>query len=313
MGISFKRQLEQDDSYFKLYKFTCQLPMKQSYMLSYLIDADDFVNYRLSDDIGFFMCCKANFINKMLTGWSDYQITSAINELENAGYIYKRVENIDGRNITYIKLNVEAINNLNAKYKNLNDQQQEIECCNNKNLYLINNNKINNNNQKQFQNIYSVDSLRELEELEKQESISVFNRNENNYTNVQESVQHDGEEENVCSIVKEVIEYLNSKTGSNYRPKTYSTKKIIKARIKEGYTLEDFKHVIDVKCMEWLNDEKMSKYLRPQTLFGNKFENYVNQKVYINTHKEIQNKVRSSTPEEYAAAEEYRKNHYAEY
>ena len=60
--------------------------------------------------------------------------------------------------------------------------------------------------------------------------------------------------------------------------------KNINARLKEGHTLEDFKAVIDKKTKQWLNDEKMSSYLRPMTLFGTKFESYLNEKVkgYVN-------------------------------
>ena len=80
------------------------------------------------------------------------------------------------------------------------------------------------------------------------------------------------------TINKEIIDYLNLKTGSNYKHATEATVKIINARLKEGYTLEDFKTVIDKKTKQWLNDEKMSNFLRPLTLFGTKFESYLNEK-----------------------------------
>lgn len=77
---------------------------------------------------------------------------------------------------------------------------------------------------------------------------------------------------------KEIIDYLNQKTNSNYRYTTGKTKELIKARYNEGFGLEDFKKVIDIKTAEWLNDNKMKQYLRPTTLFGTKFESYLNQK-----------------------------------
>lgn len=80
------------------------------------------------------------------------------------------------------------------------------------------------------------------------------------------------------NIIKSVIEYLNNKLNSNYRYNNKKTKEKINARIKEKYTLEDFKKVIDKKCDEW-KDTEMGKYLRPETLFGNKFEGYLNQKI----------------------------------
>ena len=73
-----------------------------------------------------------------------------------------------------------------------------------------------------------------------------------------------------------VIDYLNEVTGSNYRNAS-SHQTHIRARYKEGYTLEDFKQVIDTKSAEWKNNKEYSKYLRPSTLFGNKFDTYLNQ------------------------------------
>ena len=77
---------------------------------------------------------------------------------------------------------------------------------------------------------------------------------------------------------KEIIDYLNEKTGSQFRNNTKKTQTLIKARFAEGFNLDDFKKVIDTKAAEWLNDSKMSKFLRPETIFGTKFESYLNQK-----------------------------------
>lgn len=77
---------------------------------------------------------------------------------------------------------------------------------------------------------------------------------------------------------KEITEYLNKRTGANYRHTTNKTKDLIKARFNEGFTLENFYEVIDKKCVEWMNTD-MQKYLRPETLFGTKFESYLNQQV----------------------------------
>ena len=85
---------------------------------------------------------------------------------------------------------------------------------------------------------------------------------------------------------QEITEYLNNKTGSSYRHSTKKTKDLIKARFNEGFTLEDFKIVIDKKSVEWMNTD-MQKYLRPETLFGTKFESYLNQQVKITGRKEI--------------------------
>ncbi len=80
------------------------------------------------------------------------------------------------------------------------------------------------------------------------------------------------------SIHQDVIDYLNEKLGARYKASSAINKRLIDARVKEGYTLDDFKRVIDNKVASWANDTKMSKYLRPQTLFGTKFESYLNER-----------------------------------
>lgn len=83
-----------------------------------------------------------------------------------------------------------------------------------------------------------------------------------------------------CSIpYQEIVEYLNKQTGKKFKYKSKATQRLIKARWNEGFKLDDFKKVIDNKCLDWLRDEKMSEYLRPATLFGTKFESYLNQKI----------------------------------
>lgn len=76
---------------------------------------------------------------------------------------------------------------------------------------------------------------------------------------------------------KEIVDYLNEKTGKNFKHKTAKTRKFIEARWNQDFRLDDFKKVIDVKSDEWLNTDS-DKYLRPETLFGTKFEGYLNQK-----------------------------------
>lgn len=78
--------------------------------------------------------------------------------------------------------------------------------------------------------------------------------------------------------VKEVIDYLNQKAGTKYRSTTAATKRLVGARLKEGFTVDDCKKVIDNKVADWLGDEKMKNYLRPNTLFqASKFESYLNE------------------------------------
>lgn len=74
----------------------------------------------------------------------------------------------------------------------------------------------------------------------------------------------------------EIISYLNEKTERSFKS-VESHKKNIRARWNEGYRLDDFKKVIDNKCADWMRDDKMNKYLQPSTLFGTKFDQYLNQ------------------------------------
>jgi phage replication O-like protein O len=82
---------------------------------------------------------------------------------------------------------------------------------------------------------------------------------------------------------QEIIDYLNTKTDSKYKHTSKATQKHIRARWNEDFKLDDFKKVIDKKVAEWnhspVDGEKdMRQYLRPETLFGTKFEGYLNQK-----------------------------------
>lgn len=88
---------------------------------------------------------------------------------------------------------------------------------------------------------------------------------------------------NILSICKEVISYLNLKTKKNFKVDTASHQKFIKARLKEGYALEDFKKVVDIMVAKWQGTE-YEQYLQPQTLFGNKMDNYLNQPMPRKAH-----------------------------
>ena len=76
--------------------------------------------------------------------------------------------------------------------------------------------------------------------------------------------------------VREIVDYLNAAIGSSYRPSSKKTTSLIRARLNEGFTVDDFKAVIDKKSASWGGTD-MAKYLRPETLFGTKFEGYLNE------------------------------------
>jgi uncharacterized phage protein (TIGR02220 family) len=89
------------------------------------------------------------------------------------------------------------------------------------------------------------------------------------------------------ALVTTIIKHLNEKSGKHFSPTSKETIKVIEARIKEGYSIDDFKKVIDTKTSKWLNTE-FEDYLRPITLFGNKFNSYLNENPTIQRVSTIQ-------------------------
>lgn len=89
------------------------------------------------------------------------------------------------------------------------------------------------------------------------------------YSNIYSPAEQDG-------AYKKIVDYLNKRTGKHFKESTKKTRSLIHARMKEGYTISDFKQVIDTKTVQWKGTEQ-DKYLRPETLFGTKFEGYLNE------------------------------------
>ena len=102
-----------------------------------------------------------------------------------------------------------------------------------------------------------------------------YNETQSNAT--EEEKEEDIEIDKYINIYSSIISYLNEKAHTKYRHSSSKTKTLIKARLNEGFTEDDFKKVIDNKTSEWIHTD-MEKYLRPETLFGTKFESYLNQK-----------------------------------
>ena len=97
--------------------------------------------------------------------------------------------------------------------------------------------------------------------------------------------------------VKTVIDYLNQKNGTSYRASSKKNKSLINARFSEGYSVDDFKKVIDIKSNDWIGTD-MAKFFRPETLFGNKFDGYLNQ-VPIKKQAPVGSRVPEWAKEEY--------------
>lgn len=88
-------------------------------------------------------------------------------------------------------------------------------------------------------------------------------------------------------LYDEIINYLNECTGQSYKSSSKATQMLIDARLKDKFTLEDFRQVISTKATKWLNT-KFQDYLRPQTLFSNKFESYLNETIIVEKNKQQQ-------------------------
>ena len=120
------------------------------------------------------------------------------------------------------------------------------------------------------QQLFNNNATSKTEELQHVEGNEQQQSN-NNVTTLSKKKKKDNN--NIYSLV---IDYLNIKANTSYRINTKNTQSLINARVREGFTIEDFKKVIDSKSGEWLNTD-FEKYLRPATLFGGKFENYLNE------------------------------------
>ena len=119
-----------------------------------------------------------------------------------------------------------------------------------------------------------------------QSDINSVNVNVNDNVNVNvldksniNKVSKDTMSSKLADACLEIIDYLNFKTNKNFKPNAKATQDFIKARLKDGYSIDDFKKVIDNKCYQWLGTEQ-EQYLRPETLFRpSHFESYLNEVV----------------------------------
>lgn len=187
---------------------------------------------------------------------SEYEYWLNREELED-GYFYSTVDNIQ-ENTTLSEYKQRA--GLN-KLKDFNIVDIKIKGMPAKRYIKINEEEvIKLFSTKMFKNLRpSSEKIKELAVKKLKGNNNKLNNNNNN-NNI------------IC-----IIEYLNQKAKTNYKSTTNKTKTLINARFKEGFTKDDFILVIDNKVNEWLGTD-MEKYLRPETLFGNKFESYLNQK-----------------------------------
>lgn len=144
----------------------------------------------------------------------------------------------------------------------------------------------------EHQNIEGMEKIRESKRLAqarwraKQAAIAEKSTVDSTVDSTRISVDYaeediDKEKEEDKEIYIKVIQHLNEKAGTRYKSSSSKTKTCIHARLAEGFTLDDFYTVIDKKCAEWIGTD-WEKFLRPETLFGTKFEGYLNSKGKVN-------------------------------
>ena len=129
-------------------------------------------------------------------------------------------------------------------------------------------------------NWYKHQSIDELEKIRdaNRERVRRFREKKALLEEKKEELDKDIDREGNITVTlpyKQIIEYLNSRCNTSYKHTAKATQGYIRARFNEGYRFEDFKKVIDSKFKQWGSDAKMCAYLRPQTLFGTKFEDYL--------------------------------------
>lgn len=163
-----------------------------------------------------------------------------------------------------VKQEIENNNNNNIINNTIDLDIQEIESSNNnyntKDLDILNTEIIENNNINSYITPYSPPLDEAKTETEAQ-------------AGPQTRTQHKTQ---IAETADRVIDYLNLKAGTSYRHGIAKTLSLIGARLKDGFTEDDFTLVINNKCAEWIGTD-YAKYLRPETLFGTKFESYLNQ------------------------------------
>ena len=240
------KQLLMSSSYFVLNKQIVKaIGIEAGFLLTTLIEASD----GLSNEDGWFYKTAPSLEEE--TGLSNHKQSKIIEELTKLGILEQENKGMPMKR--YFRINFNKIEELVFKkdLKNSKPSNEEIE----------------------------KQGFKDFESKDLKNSNACIEKISNN----KEYINNNLNKELNNNIYSEAVDYLNQKAGTKYKSNSKNTTKHIKARLNDGYTLEDFKNVIDKKCSEWLNTD-MEKYLCPDTLFGSKFEKYLNQKII---HKNI--------------------------
>ena len=262
-------------TFLKVYwDFFDELTPEASLMLAYIVDIKN--SGIMMKWNGNYFRLSNSFIQERFLTWSQHTIKKNLDELEEKGFIKTKqlfqYEN-GNKNKTRWVLVTDKTYDLIKGVSNTQPNDLNNDLPND----LTENFNINNNTKTQYHNntIYNDETSSSCNPTSKE----LFSE-EATLTNCPDPSDR---EEKYSAEINEIVAYLNEKTQSSYRTSTANTRKHIVARLKQCYTVADFKHVIDVKCAEWLNDPKMAQYLRPETLFTERnFENYLQQKMQVN-------------------------------
>ena len=235
------KQLLMSSSYFVLNKQIVKaIGIEAGFLLTTLIEASD----GLANDDGWFYKTSPSLEEE--TGLSNHKQSKIIEELTKLGILEQENKGMPMKR--YFRINFKKIEELVFKIQDLKNSNTSIK-----------------ENEKQ--------GFKNFESKVLKNSNACIEKISNNKEYINNNLNKE-----LNNIYKEAVDYLNEKAGTKYKSNSKNTTKHIKARINDGYTLEDFKRVIDKKCSEWLNTD-MEKYLCPDTLFGSKFEKYLNQKI----------------------------------
>lgn len=199
---------------------------------------------------GFFYKTYAEWNDELFL--SEHQIRSSAKKLESLGWIETAVKKANGNPTKHFRFNHENFN-----------------------VTLLE--KLNVRSLKNLGN----DSLIISESLTKNTTKITTEITTENKKNINKKSDDDV---NFMSQVREIVDYLNLKTNARFSSKAKKTQDLIKARFNEERTIEDFKIVIDYQYSKWINTD-YAKYLRPETLFGNKFEGYLNNAIIDKNNK----------------------------
>lgn len=206
-----------------------------------------------------------NFRNEYIKVERGQLLTSKLQLQEIFGWTYRRVGNF-----------LKALENDEMiRYRTTN--RYIVITIVNYDKYQSKEEKSDEQNEEQIMNRLGTD----YEQIKNEATQTRIYKNDKNDKNVNNNIYTPLNDKNKSNHTKEVstiITYLNEKANTSYRPTTKKTQDLIKARFNEGFNIDDFKTVIDKKVKSWA-DTEWEKYIRPETLFGTKFESYLNEKI----------------------------------